>query len=610
MSPARRPQATLAPYPPISDYAFIGDCHSAALVSRDASIDWCCMPRFDSGSVFGRILDWERGGYCLIVPEATSYDRTRRYVDDTMVLETTFRTGGGEARLYDCFTMRRGGAWEPYQQILRVVEGVRGRMDLHVEICPRVDYGEVRPWIRQQGVNYYSAIGGNDGLLIASDGTIQPGGQHDLEGRFTVRGGERVHLSIEARAPELIADSPPDAPTPHQMDRRLDETLKWWRRWGGKLSLPGPDAPAAIRSALVLKALTNAPTGSIAAAPTTSLPEAPGGSRNWDYRFTWIRDSSFAVRSLAELGAESEADGFRRFVERSAAGNAGDLQILYGVGGERRVTEILLEHLSGYRESRPVRTGNAAASQIQLDVYGELLDLAYRWHNRGHSPDDDYWRFIVELVNATAERWVQPDCGLWEIRGPKKHFVHSKAMCWVAMDRGIRLAHESGRRAPLQRWRKVRNEIRRAIERQGYDRRRGVFVRAFGSRSLDAALLLLPAGGFVAWDDERMVRTADAIRDELGEDGLLRRYRGADGLKGAEGAFLACSFWLAECYARQGRHDDARDVFDRTVSTGNDLGLFSEEFDAKRGEMLGNFPLGLTHLSHVAAAVALARSNR
>ncbi len=606
MSPgtrAKRPPET--PYPPIADYAFIGDCHSAALVSKQASIDWCCMPRFDSGSSFGRLLGWEQGGYCSIKPARAGYSISRRYVDQTMVLETTFRSGGGEVRLFDCFAMRRGGARHPYHQILRIVEGVRGRVDLRLDMCPRFDYGEVRPWIRQEGVNFYSAIGGNDALLIASDGELVPGGHHDLKGSWSVRSGDRVRLSIQFMRPELIDEHPSDPPTPEELDGRLEDTLKWWRRWTGRARLDGGDGPGAVRSALVLKALCNAPTGAIAAAPTTSLPECPGGARNWDYRYSWIRDSSFAVRSLAELGADAEADGFRRFVERSAAGNAEDLQIMYGVGGERRLIELTIDSLEGYRGASPVRVGNGAARQRQLDMYGELLDLAWQWHARGHSPDDDYWRFLVELVNATVEVWEQPDRGIWEIRGTPKHFVHSKVMCWVAVDRGLRLAKECGRRAPLQKWRQAHRRIREAVETKGYDKRRGIFVQAFGTRAVDAALLLLPQVEFVDYQDERMIRTADAVRDQLDDGGLLKRYRSRDGLQGEEGAFLACSFWLAECYARQGRVDEAREVFDRTVSTGNDLGLFAEEFDPRSKEMLGNFPLGLTHLSHIAAAVAL-----
>jgi len=352
--------------------------------------------------------------------------------------------------------------------------------------------------------------------------------------------------------------------------------------------------------------LSNAPSGAIAAAATTSLPETPGGSRNWDYRYSWVRDSAFTVRALSELGYLREADGFRRFIERSCAGSAEELQILFGVGGERRLHEYEIEELEGYRQARPVRIGNAAETQLQLDVYGELLDLAWRWHERGHSPDDDYWEFLVELVDAACRQWRNPDRGIWEMRGKPRHFVLSKAMCWVAVDRGIRLAEDLNRQAPLDSWRQNRDQIRAAIEAQGYDEKRGVFVQAFDSPAMDASLLLLPIFGFISAGDERMQRTIAEIRKELSEDGLLRRYR-SDDLDGEEGVFLACSFWLAECLANQGQVAEARQVFQAASATANDLGLFSEEFDPNRQEMLGNFPQGLTHLSLIAAAVALNR---
>jgi len=596
-------------YPPIADYALLSDCHSSALVSRAGSIDWCCMPRFDAGSCFGRILDWDRGGWCSIAPTG-DHSVSRRYIEDTLVLETTFRAGGGECTVTDCFAMRRGGRESPRRQLIRTVEGIRGRIEMEIVVVPRFDYGEIRPWIRHLGVREYSAIGGTDGLLITSDADIAPSGLHELRASMAVRAGERVRLSIQYVLPEHLDEGRPPAPQPQELDRHLDETIAWWKRWAGRGRMEGRDAEAAIRSAIVLKGLTNAPTGAIVAAPTTSLPEAWGGSRNWDYRYSWIRDSSFTVRSLAELGYDAEADGFRRFIERSAAGSAEDLQVAYGVAGERRLTELTLGELEGYRGARPVRIGNAASDQVQLDMYGELLELAWRWHERGRSPDDDYWRFLVELIEAAGARWQEPDRGIWEIRGRPVHFVHSKVMCWAALDRGLTLAKECSRRAPTRRWTQVRDRIRRAVEAKGYDRTRGVFVRSFGARALDSSLLLLPTTGFVAWDDERMVRTADAIREELDEGGLLVRYRGADGLKGREGVFLACSFWLVECLARQGRLTEAREVFDATASTGNDLGLFSEEHDPARGAMLGNFPQGLTHLSHIAAAVALATEMR
>jgi GH15 family glucan-1,4-alpha-glucosidase len=399
-------------------------------------------------------------------------------------------------------------------------------------------------------------------------------------------------------------------PDPAELDRRLEQTVAWWRGWSAHAGRLGRDQPALLRSATVLKALTQATTGAIAAAATTSLPEAPGGPRNWDYRASWVRDSVFALRSLAELGYSAEADGFRRFVERSAAGSAQELQIMYGLGGERRLAELILDDLEGYGGARPVRIGNAAARQHQHDVYGELLDLAWAWHQRGKTPDGDDWRFLVELVNTAAERWRTPDRGIWELRGRPRHLVHSKVMCWVALDRGLRLATDLGLPAPVERWTATRREIRAAVERHGYDPRRGVFTQAFGRPELDAALLLLPSTGFVAWDDPRMRRTVEAVRLELEVDGLLLRYRTPDGLEGTEGAFVACTFWLAECLARQGRTAEARGAFAKASAAANDLGLFAEEFDPAGGMLLGNFPQALTHLSHITAAVALAEGRR
>jgi GH15 family glucan-1,4-alpha-glucosidase len=594
--------AETPPYPPIGDYAFISDCHSGALVSRSGSVDWCCMPRLDTGSCFGRLLGWENGGYFSITPKG-EWTSSRRYAEDTLVLETTFHTEDGEVRLFDCFASRADGEQYSYSQLIRVVEGVRGHAELDIRVLPRFDYGEVRPWLRQEGVRVYSAIGGNDGLLISSEAEISLVGNHDLEATVSVRAGERVQLSIMAVPPELLDFDPPEPSDREELDRRLEKTLEWWRQWAAQAEIKGPSRSEILRSAMVLKALTYEPTGAIAAAATTSLPESPGGDLNWDYRYSWIRDSFFSVRSLAEIGFTSGAERFRRFIERSAAGGAEGMQIMYGVGGERRLAESSLEHLEGYRGARPVRAGNAAANQLQLDAYGTLLELTWRWHLRGNSPDDDYWRFLTELVENAAKLWNKPDHGIWEMRGKPRHFVHSKVMCWAALDRGLRLAEECMRKAPVEKWEKTRDEIRAAIENEGYDKERGVFVQTFGSKQLDAALLLLPKVDFVDYKDERMVRTTEAIREELDDDGLLRRYRpkGRD-----EGAFVACSFWLVECLARQDRFDEARRAFDRAVAAGNDLGLFSEEYDTRHNELLGNFPQGLSHLSHITAALAIA----
>jgi GH15 family glucan-1,4-alpha-glucosidase len=590
-------------YPPIGDYGVIGDCHAAALVSREASIDWCCLPRFDSASLFGRLLDWERGGHCSIQP-TDRYSASRSYLPGTLVLVTTFDAPGGEAHLYDCFTMRAGGRREPFRQLLRVVEGVRGEMDLRVAVRPRFDYGEVRPWLRHHGPRLYSAVGGNDAIVVSGDLDFEVVDRHDFEATISVRAGERRRLSVVYFPPEEIDGEAPPSAEGDELDQRLADTIEWWRAWSARVKIHGPYGPEAARSALVLKALVNAPTGAVVAAPTTSLPESVGHERNWDYRYCWVRDSHFTVRSLTELGCTGEAEGFRRFVERSAAGSAESLQIMYGVGGERRLTEVTLD-LDGFRGSRPVRLGNAASDQLQLDVYGYLLDLAWRWQQRGHSPDDDYWRFLLSLVDRSIDLWQEPDCGIWEMRGRPQHFVHSKVMCWAAVDRGLRLGRECLRQAPFKRWEGAASEIREAIETEGYDAERGVFVQAFGSAELDSALLLLPSVDFVAYDDERMVRTTDAVRDELSDGGLLRRYRVDDRLAGTEGVFVACAFWLIECLVNQGRQAEAQEVFGRAASTANDLGLFAEEFDPKQRVLLGNFPQGLSHLSHIAAASTL-----
>lgn len=592
-------------YPSIDHYGYIADCHSAALVGKSGAIDWCCMPRIDSDSCFGRLLDWRKGGFCQIAPGA-SHEIERNYLDRTLVLETTFQTDTGRARLTDCFTMCAGGAQHPYHQLLRVIDGISGQVELTAAIVARFDMGVIKPWLRRYRQSAYIALGGCHGLLISGDLPLGIHQRHDLQGTFTVDAGQRYRLSLLHRAPEVLDADSVDIPDADELDRRLQDTIGWWQHWADQGRCHGPFADHLQRSAIVLKGLSNAPTGAIAAAATTSLPESPGGSRNWDYRFSWIRDSAFTVRALAQLKYVKEADGFRRFIERSAAGSTNQFQILYGVGGERRLHEYEIEALEGYRGAKPVRIGNAALDQLQLDAFGEIIDLAWNWQRRGHCPDDDYWTFLVDLVDKVCDCWQTPDRGIWEMRGDPQHFVHSKAMCWAALDDGINLAEATGRDAPLEKWTHARKAVRQAVEAKGYDARRGVFVQAFDQTRMDASLLLLPQVGFVAYDDPRMIRTTDAVWEELGQDGLVRRYAdGIDGLPGREGVFLACSFWLAECLARQDRRADARTVFENALATGNDLGLFAEEFDTQAKEMLGNFPQGLTHLSLITAATAL-----
>ena len=595
----------MSSYPPLAAYGLIGDRRSAALVSAQGSIDWCCLPRFDSGSAFGRLLDWERGGRFAI--EAPGAECEQRYREGTLVLETLLRGEDGEARLLDFFPPpeERGES-----RVVRIVEGLSGSLGLRVHFEPRFDYGQVKPWLRDVGEDgrVFVAVGGDDGLVLRSEVGLEFDGRHVLRGETTIGEGERRRLELAYRRPVEL-DSPVDLDSldPDALDACLGRTEEWWREWGRCAQGEVVDAfPGAMRSALTLKALSFEPTGAIAAAATTSLPEVRqlSGERNWDYRYSWVRDSAMTVRSLAELGCERDADEFRRFIERSAAGNARDLQILFGVGGERRLGEQQLKGLEGWRGSSPVRVGNQAAGQLQLDAFGQIVDQSWRWHRRGNSPDHDYWLFIADLVDTVAERWQDRDKGIWEWRGEPRHFVHSKALSWSAVDRGIKLGEDCGKDVP-ESWREAREAIRDDVERQGYDEGRGIFRMAYSYDDHDAALLRLPAAGFLAWDDERMARTADALREALDlGGGLLRRYDADDGMP-PEGAFLACSFWLATCFACQGREEEAREVFDRAEATANGLGLFSEEFDPEAERMLGNFPQALTHLSHIEAAIAL-----
>lgn len=591
-------------YPPIADYALIGDCHSAALVSRCGSIDWCCLPRFDSDSCFGRLLDWNKGGYFAITPVGR-YRVRREYLRDSLILVTTFLSDTGEVRLADFFSMRAGGRRHPRRELVRVLHGVRGHMSFDVAIVPRLDFGEVKPWIHASGAGAHFAVGSNTGLRIFGDIPLQLAGDHDLQARVEVLRGKKYHLGLQFFRPDETQTMGSGGKDTAALGAHLTETTKWWSAWASKIRYRDGHGASIMRSAIVLKALSYAPTGAIVAAVTTSLPENVGGERNWDYRYCWVRDSIFTVHALGNLGCEAEADGVRRFIQRSAAGNADELQVLYGVDGKRRLTEITLDTLEGWRSSRPVRIGNAADRQFQLDMYGLIVELSWRWSERGVEPDKDYWDFLVEIVETAIEKSRLPDRGIWEIRATPRHFVHSKVMCWAAIDGGVALAEKYSLAAPLDRWRAQRDEIRLEIETHGVDHRRGIFVESYGSDQVDAALLLLPGVEFVRFDDERMTRTTDVIRKELASDGLILRYKSEDGLHGREGVFLACTFWLAECLARQGRRKAALQAFKRASASANDIGLFAEQYAPARKEMLGNFPQGLTHLAHISAALAL-----
>ena len=599
---ARPPHRAL----PIGDYALISDCHCAALVSRRGSIDWCCMPRFDSEPCFGRLLDWERAGYCSISPAEGSFDCARRYLDDTMVLCTRFDTETGSAQVFDLLVLTDTNKARSDRQVLRIVEGLEGRVELEVNVAPRFGFGDIRPWLRRHDDDVFIAVGGDNGLVICSDMGLTFCDKYSLGARIEVSKGERRRLSVQFSPPEFLDDGPELVPGMRQIDKCLERTEQWWRRWSSRINTHDMGLQAGIRrSAITLKALNYAPTGAIIAAPTTSLPEGLQGTRTWDYRFSWVRDAAFTATALVELGLEDEAYQFRRFIERSSAGSAAQFRTLYGIDGGRRPQEIELDHLEGYRGATPVRIGNHASRQLQLDVFGETLELSWRWHRRGNAPSKNYWEFLVDLVDRVCAHWRDPDHGIWEMRGEPRNYVHSKVMCWSALNRGIALADELDRNAPIERWQQARDQVRDAVEQYGYDRKRGIFVQSFENSYLDAALLRIPAVGFIDYRDERMLSTTAAIQSGLAMDGLLRRYDSPDGLPGTEGAFLACSFWLAECLACQHRQAEARAIFQRAAQTANDLGLFSEQYDPQRQLLWSNFPQGLTHLSYITAALAL-----
>lgn len=592
-------------YPGIGDYALISDCHCNALISRDGSVDWCCMPRVDDDSCFGRLLDWEKGGYCAITP-AADYTVTRRYLPDTLILETTFHTASGMARLVDFFAINPDVDADPLYDHVRIVQGVDGEVELKIEVRPRFDYGEILPRMRRARHDVYTAIGSDKGLIIHSDVPLAVAEHDGLYATVRVRAGERFRLAVEFEMPEHVEQRLDDGmASSNELDAYFETTRNWWRQWTCRLDQRFAFDRHTVCSALVLKGLTFERTGAIIAATTTSLPEWIGGQRNWDYRYSWVRDSVFTVRVLHDLGYVREADMFHRFIQRSAAGSAEQMQIMYGVDGKRRLTEIELDFLEGYRGSRPVRIGNSAAKQSQLDIYGELLEMAWEWHANGHPTEPDYWNFLRDVVETACRRWRDADHGIWEVRSRPRHYVHSKVMCWAAVNRGICLAEDNGFEAPIQHWRAVREEMRTAIENEGYDAGRNTFLQAFGEPGLDAAVLLLPRVGFLPYDDPRMMGTVDAICAELDRDGLLLRYNSEDGLEGEEGMFLPCTFWLVACLAQQGKRERAQRYYERALSCANDLGLFSEEYDVGRGEMLGNFPQGLTHVSQIMARLAL-----
>ncbi|GAA4573078.1 glycoside hydrolase family 15 protein [Planotetraspora kaengkrachanensis] len=581
----------------IEDYALIGDMQSAALVGRDGSIDWLCLPRFDSPSCFAKLLGDESNGFWRLAPSEGRTATRRQYVKDTLILETLWETPTGTVKVIDFMPPRHANP-----DLVRIVEGVSGTVEMTAEIRIRFDYGRMVPWVRRTDGDLH-AIGGPDSVWIHTPVQLKGGGYRHT-GVFTVTAGEQL--------PFVFTWHPSHQPRPEPIDavEELCETRLIWEDWVSQCGYTGPWRDEVVRSLITLKALTYGPTGGIVAAPTTSLPEHIGGIRNWDYRYCWLRDAAMTLDALTDAGYIGEAGAWRDWLLRAVAGRPEDLQVMYGVAGERRLPELTLGWLRGYEDSRPVRIGNGAADQLQLDVYGEVVNCLYQARKKGLPPDDHAWSIVRKLLDFLERSWDQPDEGLWEVRGPRRHFVHSKVMAWVAADRMVRIVEELGRTGPVDRWRAMRDRIHAEVCEKGFDPERGTFTQSYGSRELDAALLLIPIVGFLPPEDPRVTGTIEAIERELMPDGFVLRYPIADsnhvdGLPGAEGAFLACSFWLAEALALVGRKDEARELFERLLALCNDVGLLAEEYDPVERRQLGNFPQAFTHIHLVRTAQAL-----
>jgi GH15 family glucan-1,4-alpha-glucosidase len=579
---------------PIEDYALIGDTHTAALVSREGSIDWLCLPRFDSPACFAALLGDRSNGRWLLAPAGPVREVRRRYQGDTLVLETEYRTDDGIVRVVDCMPPRQ---WDP--DVARIVEGVKGRVPMRMELTIRFDYGSIVPWVRHIDGALH-AVAGPDSVWLRTPVPVR-GENWTTLADFTVAEGER--------APFMLTWHASHRPAPRRIDpiRALADTEAWWGQWASHVDYGGGWQDAVIRSLLTLKALTYAPTGGIVAAPTTSLPEQLGGVRNWDYRYCWLRDATFTLSALMLAGLASEAKAWREWLLRAVAGQPRQMQILYGVAGERRINEQELPWLPGYERSAPVRIGNAAVHQFQLDVYGEVMDTLHLGRHIGLESDEAAWDLQQALLEFLESKWREPDEGIWEIRGPRRHFTHSKVMAWVALDRAIKAVELMGHDGPVDRWRAVRRELHDEVCREGYDTERDTFVQFYGADHLDASLLQIPLVGFLPADDPRVKGTVAAIQRELTVDGLVHRYppdgsQSVDGLPPGEGTFLACTFWLADNLALMGRRDEALAIFERLLTLRNDVGLLAEEFDPATGRQLGNFPQAFSHVALVNTA--------
>jgi GH15 family glucan-1,4-alpha-glucosidase len=593
----------------IEDYALIGDMQTAALISRDGTADWLCLPRFDSEAVFAGLLGTEDNGFWRLGPSHASEDgdpppaTRRRYREDTLILESEWDTPRGTVRVTDFMPQRGTGT----PQLVRIVEGVSGRVPMRSSLRMRFSYGWVVPWVHKRDGRTV-AVAGPDSVWLDTD--VETHGEElTTFSDFTVSPGERVAMTISWQASHL---PPPPVPEP---EAALEATERFWLDWVEQCTYHGPYREAVIRSLITLKALTYEPTGGIVAAPTTSLPEDLGGSRNWDYRFTWLRDAAITLSSLLRTGYYEEARAWREWLLRAVAGDPEHLQIMYGIAGERDLGERHLTWLSGYEGSQPVRIGNEAAGQLQLDVYGEVTEALHLALMTGLARNDYASLLQLKLISYLEDHWDEPDEGIWEVRGPRRHFVHSKVMAWVAVDRTVKLIESGEADGPLERWRELRETIHRDVCEKGYDAERNTFTQSYGSKELDASLLLIPQMGFLPPDDKRVIGTIEAVQRELStEDGFVLRYptagadQGVDGLKGDEGAFLACSFWLADDLAMIGRVEEAQKLFEKLLSLRNDLGLLAEEWDAKAQRQVGNFPQAFSHVPLIDTALRLTAS--
>ncbi|MEU3220676.1 glycoside hydrolase family 15 protein [Streptomyces sp. NPDC006971] len=591
----------------IEDYALIGDMQTAALVCRDGTVDWLCLPRFDSHAVFAGLLGTEEHGFWRLGPawedeEQPPSAARRRYRGDSLVLESEWDTPRGTVKVTDFMPPRDGAP-----QVIRIVEGVSGRVPMRSELRMRFSYGRVTPWVHKVDGRTVAVAGPDSVWLDTSADTY--GENLTTYSDFTVAPGDRIAFTISWQPSH---HEPPGLPDP---EGSLEATEEFWREWVEQCTYHGPYREAVVRSLIVLKALTYAPTGGIVAAPTTSLPEDIGGSRNWDYRYTWLRDAAITLSSLLRTGYREEARAWREWLLRAVAGDPENLQIMYGIAGERELGEAELDWLPGYENSAPVRVGNGAAGQLQLDVYGEVIEALHLAHMTGLTRNDYAMGLQLKLIEYLEKHWDEPDEGIWEVRGPRRHFVHSKVMAWVAVDRTIKLIESGDAEGPVERLRELRDEIHRDVCERGYDEERNTFTQSYGSKELDASLLLIPQMGFLPPDDKRVIGTIEAIQRELAtEDGFVLRYpthgedAGVDGLEGDEGAFLACSFWLADDLAMIGRVDEARQLFERLLSLRNDLGLLAEEWDPRLQRQVGNFPQAFSHVPLIDTALRLTAS--